>query len=145
MYQELKLFASVSHCSFCQTNLQPKEAERLLQKRGKVGTYMICPLADTPHSYTLSVGTGDKVHHVTIRKENEVFHDSEGSQFESLSKLVQCYKENPILRDTDKRILLKEPLYSTSFLPLYITHQVRILEKESHGQSGFQKEFQVSL
>jgi len=77
---------------------------------------------------------------------NGLFDVGGGPTFDSLTQLIEHYKENRMVETTGSVIHLVHPFHSTSFLPANISQRVSELNKQNpdvHGKTGFGEEFEV--
>ncbi|KAB7496168.1 Tyrosine-protein phosphatase non-receptor type 11 [Armadillidium nasatum] len=119
-------------------HLSGREAEKLILEKGKNGSFLVRESQSKPGGYVLSVRTDDKVTHVMIRCENNKYDVGGGRKFDSLSELVEYYRQNPMVEQSGTVVPLKMPFNATRINARGIDSRVKELTKE-HGQPGVGK------
>ncbi|KAJ8892436.1 hypothetical protein PR048_005016 [Dryococelus australis] len=126
-------------------HLSGKEAEKLILKKGKNGSFLVRESQSKPGDYVLSVRTDDKVTHVMIRCHDNSYDVGGGEKFDSLSELIEHYKKNPMVETSGTVVHLKQPFNATRINASGIDSRVKELQKEnglSTGKAGFGEEFE---
>eukprot|EP00794_Sanderia_malayensis_P014900 gene14900-16444_t len=125
--------------------LKGSEAEKLLLSKGSIGSFLVRESQSQPGQYVLTVRTQSGISHIIIKNRNGKFDVGSGSQFDSLTKLVKFYRDDPQLRDanTHNVIRLGDPFHSTSFLARNIGERIKQLSKNLNQKvDGFIEEFE---
>jgi len=111
-------------------HLTGKEADKLLNK-GKNGSFLVRESQSKPGDYVLSVRIDERVTHVIIRFRNGRFDIGEkGDRFDTLSELVEYYKQNPMVETSGNVIHLMQPHHNTRINAHDIGRRVKELIKE---------------
>uniref|UniRef100_A0A336M9C2 protein-tyrosine-phosphatase n=1 Tax=Culicoides sonorensis TaxID=179676 RepID=A0A336M9C2_CULSO len=122
------------------------EAEKLLLRRGKNGSFLVRESQSKPGDYVLTVRTDDKVTHVMIRLQEKKFDIGGGVKFTSLSELIDYYKTNPMVEKCGTIVHLRQPFNATRITALDIDARVEQLQRENlsnfYGKGGFWEEFE---
>ncbi|RDD42450.1 Tyrosine-protein phosphatase non-receptor type 11 [Trichoplax sp. H2] len=96
------------------SKLTGAEAEQLLRTRGQVGSYLIRPSQTNPGDFVLSVKSSkDEMVHIRIQTNDNFYRIMGGNDFQTLSELLDYYKENPgelKAKDVTDEIILKYSL-----------------------------------
>ncbi|KJE96754.1 protein-tyrosine-phosphatase [Capsaspora owczarzaki ATCC 30864] len=125
-------------------NISGKDAETLLQS-GADGSFLVRTSQSKPGDYCFSVRVTDKVTHVMIHNRKGRYDVGGGESFSDLTKLVNYYRENPMVETTGSIVTLKNPLNATKINVSSIKGRVTELEKETdeiYGKAGFWEEFE---
>uniref|UniRef100_A0A8C5XZK3 Tyrosine-protein phosphatase non-receptor type n=1 Tax=Microcebus murinus TaxID=30608 RepID=A0A8C5XZK3_MICMU len=137
-------------------HLSGKEAEKLLTEKGKHGSFLVRESQSHPGDFVLSVHTGDdkgesndgksKVTHVMIRCQELKYDVGGGERFDSLTDLVEHYK-NPMVETLGTVLQLKQPLNTTRINAAETESRVRELSKLAETtdkvKQGFWEEFET--
>lgn len=111
-------------------HLTGKEADKLLNK-GKNASFLVRESQSKPGDYVLSVRNDDRVTHVIIRCRGGRFDIGEkGDRFDTLSELVEYYKQNPMVETSGNVIHLMQPFHNTRINAHDIGRRVSELTKE---------------
>ena len=76
-------------------------------------------------------------------QENNKFDIGGGQQFESLSDLINHYKQNPMVEKNNTVVHLKQPYNATQIYASHIADRVRELHQSDANKAGFWEEFEV--
>ncbi|KAK2193790.1 hypothetical protein NP493_5g05024 [Ridgeia piscesae] len=126
-----------------------KMAEKLLVEKGKHGSYLVRASQSKPGDFVLSVRTEDKVTHVMIKCKEDKYEIGGGEHFDTLTDLVEYYKENPMVETTGSVVTLKAPFNATRITASGISDRVKELEKDGmnkeqkNSKKGFWEEFEM--
>jgi len=126
-------------------SLKGADAEKLLLSKGSIGNFLVRESQSKPGQFVISVRCQSGISHVIVRCSDGKYDVGSGNRFNSLSQLVNYYKENPQLRDakTHNIINLEEPFYSTSFVARNISERIKQLDKMVNQRAtGFADEFE---
>lgn len=124
--------------------LSAKDADKLILDRGKNGSFLVRDSQSNPGDYVLTVRTEDKVTHVMIRYNEGKYDVGGGERFDSLTDLINHYKNNPMVETSGTVVHLKQPFNATRITAATIGSRVKILSMESSGsKAGFWEEFEV--
>jgi len=134
-------------------HLSGVEAGKVLNEKGRNGSFLVRESQGHPGNYVLSVrsddkGPHDKVTHVMIRCSRDRYDIGGGDQFDSLTELIGHYQKNPMVETTGIVIHLKHPYNATRVNAGQIDLRVAELQKESAsnhfgtGKAGFWEEFE---
>lgn len=95
-------------------NLTGKDAEILLGERGKSGSFLVRESQSKIGDFVLSVRINDKVTHIKIRSTPDNKYDVGGGQkFNTLTHLINHYRNNPMVETTGLVVHLKHPFNAT--------------------------------
>ncbi|KAI0217926.1 Tyrosine-protein phosphatase non-receptor type 11 [Lamellibrachia satsuma] len=126
-----------------------KTAEKLLMEKGKHGSYLVRASQSKPGDFVLSVRTEEKVTHVMIKCREDKYEIGGGEHFDTLTDLVEYYKENPMVETTGSVVTLKTPFNATRITASGISDRVKELEKDGmnkeqkNSKKGFWEEFEM--
>ncbi|KAF6025251.1 csw [Bugula neritina] len=122
-----------------------QEADKMLNEKGKTGSFLVRESKSQPGNYVLSIKTEDVIKHIHIRFQNNSYDIGGGERFDNLSDLIEHYKQNPMVEISGAVVQLKQPLHTSRFLVSDIEDRVKKLQ-EDHGMSankgGFWDEFE---
>ncbi|ALC42143.1 csw, partial [Drosophila busckii] len=118
-------------------NLSGKEAETLILKRGRNGSFLVRESQSKPGAFVLSVRTDDKVTHVKIRWQDKKYDVGGGESFSTLSELIDHYKRDPMVETCGTVVPLRQPFNATRITAAGINARVDQLVK-----GGFWEEFE---
>lgn len=124
-----------------------KDSESLLHEHGELGSFLVRASNSKPGDYVVSVRTSEKVvTHVMVRCRKDKYDVGGGDQFDDLSKLVEHYKENPMVETSGNVVKMGNPLNGTKVAAASITGRVEELSRETdpvYGKAGFWEEFET--
>jgi tyrosine-protein phosphatase non-receptor type 11 len=126
-------------------HLSGREAEQMILEKGKNGSFLVRESQSKPGDFVLSVRTDDRVTHVMIRYIEGSFDIGGGARFDSLSELVEHYRQNPMVETNGHVVHLKQPFNATRINASGIDGRVKELQKENgqlKGKIGFWEEFE---
>ncbi|XP_065656265.1 tyrosine-protein phosphatase non-receptor type 11 isoform X3 [Hydra vulgaris] len=128
-------------------HMSGKDAENLLMDKGKNGNYLVRESIRTPGDYVLTIRSDDNVIHVMIRNVNEEYDVGGGKKFNTITELVDYYKQNPMVESKFGRVVhLKQPFNATKITASSIGDRVVELQKDANtviqGKDGFWEEFE---
>ena len=125
-------------------HLSGKEAERLMLDKGKDGSYLVRESTRNPGNFVLSIRQEDSVIHVMIRCIESKYDVGGGPTFETITDLVEHYKQNPMVEKNGGNVVhLKQPFNATKIAAAAISDRVLQLSKENDLQKGgFWEEFE---
>ncbi|MCL4127450.1 UNVERIFIED_CONTAM: hypothetical protein GTU68_054742, partial [Idotea baltica] len=126
-------------------HLSGREAEKLILEKGKNGSFLVRESQSKPGGYVLSVRTDDKVTHVMIRFQNKAYDVGGGRKFDTLSELVEYYRQNPMVEQSGTVVPLKMPFNATRINARGIDSRVKELTEHGQpggGKAGFWEEFE---
>lgn len=95
-------------------NLTGPEAEKLLNEKGNIGSFLTRPSQNNPGDFTLSVKRSqDDVTHIRIQNQGDYYDLYGGEKFATLAELIQYYTENPgQLKERSGTVIeLAQPVY----------------------------------
>lgn len=126
-------------------HISGKEAEKVLIEKGKNGSYLVRESQSKPGDFVLSIRCDDKVTHVMIRFQGNMYDVGGGEKFKGLTDLVEHYKKNPMVETSGTVVHLRQPFNATRIPASGLENRVKQLEKEKEGQKtkgGFWDEFE---
>lgn len=127
------------------------DAERLIREKGTNGSFLVRESQSKVGDYVLTVRTkdelskADKVNHVMIRHHDNKYDVGGGEKFDSLTELVEHYKQNPFVDSTGTVVNMKCPFNATCITASDIDARVKELSKlnlQVDGKEGFWEEFE---
>ncbi|XKL67942.1 hypothetical protein PGB90_003433 [Kerria lacca] len=126
-------------------HLSGKEAEKLILEKGKNGSFLVRESQSKPGDYVLSVRTDDKVTHVMIRSKDNKYDVGGGEKFDSLTDLIEYYRQNPMVETSGTVVNLKQPFNATRINAVGIDFRVKQLQDsaQSSVKAGFWEEFET--
>ncbi|XP_065219883.1 tyrosine-protein phosphatase corkscrew-like isoform X2 [Planococcus citri] len=128
-------------------HLSGKEAEKLILEKGKNGSFLVRESQSKPGDFVLSVRTDDRVTHVKIRSLDNKYDVGGGEKFDSLTELIEYYRQNPMVETSGTVVHLKQPFHATRINAFGIDFRVKQLQKDNGGQTsgkaGFWEEFET--
>lgn len=126
-------------------HLSGKDAEKLILEKGKNGSFLVRESQSKPGDYVLSVRTDDKVTHVMIRCKDNKYDVGGGEKFDSLTDLIEYYRQNPMVETSGTVVHLKQPFNATRINAFGIDFRVKQLQDngQSSGKAGFWEEFET--
>lgn len=124
-------------------HMSGRQAENLLQEKGKNGSFLVRESRSKPGDFVLSVRCEDKIIHIMIHRDEDKIYDIGGGQgFETLTELVEHYKHNAMVETTGNVVHLKQPFNATRINAALIDRRVDELHKHSEAKAGFWEEFE---
>ncbi|XP_041973227.1 tyrosine-protein phosphatase non-receptor type 11-like [Aricia agestis] len=130
--------------------LTAKEAERIMLENGKNGSFLVRESQRQPGDFVLSVRTREKVTHIIIRRQGNMYDVGGGLQFDDLVGLVEHYRNYPLVETTGEVIRLMQPFNATRIQVQHFHTRVKQLQSENEGpiesmayKQGFWEEFET--
>lgn len=137
-------------------HLSGPNAEKLLSARDEPGTFLVRESLSKPGDFVLSVLTDEigkngakRVSHIKIMCQNDRYTVGGSEKFDTLTDLVECYKQKGIEEVSGTMVYLRQPYYSTRVNAADIDRRVRQLDETSQTpqdegeklKAGFWEEF----
>lgn len=137
-------------------HLSGANAEKLLSERDEPGTFLVRESLSKPGDFVLSVLTDEigrtgakRVSHIKIMCQNDRYTVGGSEKFDSLTDLVECYKQKGIEEVSGTMVYLRQPYYSTRVNAGDIDRRVRQLDETTQApqdegeklKAGFWEEF----
>uniref|UniRef100_H2Y7M7 protein-tyrosine-phosphatase n=1 Tax=Ciona savignyi TaxID=51511 RepID=H2Y7M7_CIOSA len=120
-----------------------RQAEILLNEKGKNGSFLVRQSLSKPGDFVLSVRCDDKIIHIMIsRSDNDKFDIGGGQKFDSLSELIDHHKHNAMVERTGSVVYLKQPYNATRINAAMIDQRVKELHQSDASKAGFWEEFE---
>uniref|UniRef100_H2Y7M8 protein-tyrosine-phosphatase n=1 Tax=Ciona savignyi TaxID=51511 RepID=H2Y7M8_CIOSA len=121
-----------------------RQAEILLNEKGKNGSFLVRQSLSKPGDFVLSVRCDDKIIHIMIsRSDNDKFDIGGGQKFDSLSELIDHHKHNAMVERTGSVVYLKQPYNATRINAAMIDQRVKELHQSDASKAGFWEEFET--
>nr|XP_002130130.1 tyrosine-protein phosphatase non-receptor type 11 [Ciona intestinalis] len=121
-----------------------RQAEILLNEKGKNGSFLVRQSLSKPGDFVLSVRCDDKIIHIMIsRSDNGKYDIGGGQKFDSLSELIDHHKHNAMVEQTGSVVYLKQPYNATRINVAMIDQRVKELHQSDTSKAGFWEEFET--
>lgn len=127
------------------------EAEELVRNHGVDGSFLVRESQSNLGGYVLTIRTkdeisqADKVDHIMIRCHHNKYDIGGGKEFDTLSDLLEYYKQHPMVETKGNVVNMKCPLNTTKLCAYDIDARISELSKECeerYGKEGFWDEFE---